>query len=175
MTDEHLVLRHKASGKISSSSDQGNKALIFESQRLTDIGLGGGIVSLLVPTSPQAKAEIAKIGEIYKTSRVTARPGNKSGASDKKALQAGVANDELMATLAALFQQNIADTADSCKTSAKLFVEWLTKELQNKNSSAYKTVRMLAPVMLEVKRSDRWWADTFAQRRKRRVKDIQAR
>ena len=87
---EHLVLRHKASGKIASRKDQKAKALIMEAQRLIDDGLGGGITSLLVPKSAKDKAEIAKMGKIYAVSRVGARRGDKSGTSDRKLLKTAV-------------------------------------------------------------------------------------
>jgi hypothetical protein len=51
-------------------------------------------------------------------------------------------------------------------TSVKAFTRWLKKELKDTKSIAYKTARKLAPVLVEVERSDRWWEFAFAERRK---------
>lgn len=163
---EHLVLRHKASGKIASRKDQKAKALIMEAQRLIDDGLGGGITSLLVPKSAKDKAEIAKMGEIYAVSRVGARRGNKSGTSDRKLLKTAVKNDVLIAKLAVLFGAFVGKKPGPHAIAAKAFTRWLKVELTKKNSAAYQIALTDGHILFDVDRGDRWWADAFSQRRK---------
>ena len=166
MKDEKLVLRNKATGKIASRKDHESKALTLHAQQLTASGQGGGIVALRLPTSVQDKNEMMRIGETYSVSHVRARPGDKAGTSDKKALQVALKNDDLIAKLVALYEQHIGDKPGPHTISSKGFTGWLKKELKTTNSIAHQTVLELAPVLLEVERSDRWWEFAFAERRK---------
>jgi hypothetical protein len=166
MKVKHFVLRHKSSGKIASRLDQRSKALILEAQRLTDDSLGGGITSLLLPTSVEKKNEIVKIGKIYTSCLVSSRPGAKSGKSDRKALKAALANDHLIAKLVVLYAKYIGGKPAAQTISSKAFTGWFKKELNKTKSNVYQTVLTLAPVLLEVERNDRWWGIAFAKRRK---------
>ncbi len=166
MNAQRLVLRNRVSGKIASRKDQRRIALILEVERLAAGGQGGGITSLLLPNSPQDKAELAKIRKIYTICRVKARPGSKSRTSDRNALHLAVNDDSLIAKFAVLFGKHIGDKPGPQMTSVKAFTRWLKKELKNTKSIAYKTALKLAPVLLEVERNDRWWESAFAERRK---------
>ena len=166
MKKQRLVLRHKKSGKIASRKDQAIKALILEAQRLTDGGLGAGITSLLLPTSPQAKAEIDEIREIYTVCLVKPRPGKKSKTTVNKAIQTALADDELIAKLAVMYEEQMGNKPGPHTVSAKAFTHWLKNQLKKTESDAYRTVIKVAPILLEVEYSERWWADNFAERRK---------
>lgn len=166
MNAQRLVLRNKASGKIASRKDQRRIALILEAERLAAGGQGGGITSLLLPNSPREKAGLAKIRKIYTVCRVKTRPGSKSRMGDRNTLHSAVNDDFLIAKLAVLFGEHIGDKPGPQMTSVKAFTRWLKKELKNTKSIAYKTALKLAPVLLEVERSDRWWESAFAERRK---------
>ncbi len=166
MTGQRLVLRSKATGKIAARKDQGKKALVLKAQLLKYQGLGGGITSLLLPNSPKEKANIAKIDKIYEVACVETRPGKKSGASDKKALIDVLKDDDLIVKLVVHFGEFVGNNAIAHATSAKAFIRWFKCELSKKNSNVYLLAIEQAPVLLEVKRSDRWWADAFAQRKK---------
>ena len=166
MNAQRLVLRNKASGKIASRKDQRRIALILEVERLAAGGQGGGITSLLLPNSPEEKAGLAKIRKIYTVCRVKTRPGTKSRMSDRNALHLAVNNDFLIAKLAVLFGEYIGNKPGPQMKSVKAFTRWLKNELKNTKGIAYKTALKLAPVLLEVERSDRWWESAFAERRK---------
>ena len=169
MSGIRLVLRHRVSGKIASRKDQGSKALILEAQRFTNKGLGGGIASLLVPSTTKEKNDLAKIRAIYKVSRVKTRPGKKSGTSDRKALSKFFSNDDLICKLVVEFAGFFQNKRYPHARSIKAFTVWLERELTKTKSRVFELVSERAPVLLEVKRSERWWADAFAQRKKRRV------
>jgi hypothetical protein len=142
------------------------KALILEAQQITNKGFGGGVVSLLLPTSPKDEDQLAKIKEIYTVDKVKARPGNKSGQSDRKALKAALANDELIAKLISLYGEYIRSEPGPQRGSVNAVTNWLQRELENPDGRAYGVVLSLAPVLVEAKRSDRWWESAFAKRRK---------
>ena len=166
LAGQSLVLRHKTSGKIASRRDQRMKALVLEAQCLNDVGLGAGITSLLLPTSPQDKVEMSKIGEIYEVSRVKTRSGKQSKTTVKKSLQTAIADDELIANLALLYEGYIGEKLGPHTISAKAFTRWLKKQLKDTGSKAYGTVLESAPILLEGEYGDRWWADTFGARKK---------
>lgn len=168
MRGEHLVLRHKTSRKIASRPKQRVEAMTLEARRLDDNGIGGGIASLLLPTSPDDAVSVARIAGIYTAERVKARPGAKS---DRKKLKAAMENDELFAKLDCLYSEYIGDEPVAQSNSVKAFTRWLKAGLQCPGSPAYQVVRSLASVLLEVELGDRWWTSAIAGRRKRRVKD----
>jgi len=165
MKDQRLVLRHKTSGKIASRKDQATKALILEAKRLNDVGDGAGITALLLPSSPQENAQIKKIEKIYAVSQVSARPG-KGNKTTKNKIQTAVANDDLIAKLGVLYEDHLRGKLDPHTISAKAITRWLKKQLKDTGSKAYRTVLQSAPILLEVEYGDRWWADTFAARKK---------
>jgi len=142
------------------------KALILEAQQITKKGFGGGVASLLLPRSPEDEDQLAKIGEIYSVDRVKARPGKKSGQSDRKALQAALVNDELIAKLVSIYGEYIGSEPGPQSGAVTAFTNWLQRELDNPHGRAYEVVLALAPVLVEVKRSNRWWETAFAKRRK---------
>jgi len=166
MSGERLVLRSKATGKIASRVDQGKKAITLKAVELTTDCKATGIPSLLVPQSAKEKAEIAAINDKYDTCMVMVRSGKKSGASNKKNLKAALKDDDFIGKLAAHFGKFVGNIASPHATSAKAFTRWLKCELSKKNSIIYRITFEQAPVLLEVERSDRWWADAFAHRRK---------
>jgi hypothetical protein len=163
---EHLVLRNKASKKIASRRNQSHEAMTLEAQRLTADGVGGGITSLLLPTSLKGEVALAKIAEIYTADRVKARPGGKSGQVDRKRLKAAMANDELFAKLISLYSEYIGSEPGPQTKSVKAFTGWLKGVFKRPGSPAYKVVFRIAPVLLEVERGDPWWGSAIAQRRK---------
>ena len=166
MMGQRLVLRSKSTGKIASRKDQGQKALAIEAQRLTNEGFSGGITSLLLPKSAKEKAEINAIKEKYKVDKVITRRGEQSLKSDKTSLAKALKDDDLICKLAVLYGNSIGNIQAPHLTSAKAFNRWLKDELARKNSTVYAIVLERAPILLNVERSDRWWADAFAQRRK---------
>jgi hypothetical protein len=166
MMGQRLVLRSKSTGKIASRKDQGKKALVIEAQRLTNQGLSGGITSLLLPQSAKEKAEIAAIKEKYEVDKVKTRRGEQTGKGDKAKLTKALKDDDLICKLAVLYGNSIGNIQAPHLTSAKAFNRWLKDELARKNSTVYAIVLERAPILLNVERSDRWWADAFAQRRK---------
>jgi hypothetical protein len=125
-----------------------------------------------LPTSPKDEVAIAKLGKIYTVCAVKARPGHRSGQSDRKALKAVLANDEFIAELVTRYGQFIGDIPGPQRRSVKAFTGWLKGQLAKPDSRTHKAAKQLAPVLLEVMRSDRWWESAIADRRKRRVKDI---
>ena len=163
---QRLVLKSKKTGKIASRKDQGQKALAIEAQRLTNQGLSGGITSLLLPKSAKEKAEIEAIKEKYKVDKVITRMGEQSLKSDKTSLAKALKDDDLIGKLAVLYGNYIGNSEAPHLTSAKAFSRWLKGELAHKKSNVYSIVLNKAPILLEVERGDRWWADAFAQRRK---------
>ena len=165
------MLRHKTSRKIASRPKQRAEAMTLEAQRLNDNGIGGGIVTLLLPTSPEEEVSVAKIAGIYTAERVMARPGAKSGTSDRKKLKTAIGNDELFTKLVCLYSEYKEDESGPQTNSVKAFTRWLKAGLQCPGSPAYQVVRSLAPVLLGVELGDRWWTSAIAGRRKRRVKD----
>ena len=163
---QRLVLKSKKTGKIASRKDQGQKALAIEAQRLTNEGLSGGITSLLLPKSAKEKAEIEALKEKYKVDKVITRRGEQSLKSDKTSLAKALKDDDLIGKLAVLYGNYIGNSEAPHLTSAKAFSRWLKGELAHKKSNVYSIVLNKAPILLEVERGDRWWADAFAQRRK---------
>ena len=166
MSGERLVLKSKATGKIASRADQGKKAITLKAVELTTGCKAMGIPSLLVPQTSKEKAEIAAIGNKYDASFVKVRAGKKSGTSDKKMLLEASKNDNLFAKLAVHFEKFVGDNPKAHALSAKAFSRWLKTELSKKDSTVYLIAIKHAPVLLEVKRNDRWWADAYAKRRK---------
>ena len=166
MSGERLVLKSKATGKIASRADQGKKAITLKAVELTTGCEAMGIPSLLVPQTSKEKAEIAAIGNKYDASFVQVRAGKKSGTSDKKMLLEASKNDNLFAKLAVHFEKFVGDNPKAHALSAKAFSRWLKTELSKKDSTVYLIAIKHAPVLLEVERNDRWWADAYAKRRK---------
>lgn len=163
---QRLVLRSKSTGKIASRNDQGQKALVIEAQRLTNQALSGGITTLLLPQSAKEKAEIEAIKEKYYVDKVKTRRGEQTGKGDKAKLAKALKDDDLIGKLAVLYGNSIGNSEAPHLTSAMAISVWLKRELVRKNSAVYSVVLEKAPILLNVERSDRWWADAFAQRRK---------
>lgn len=157
------MLRHKTSRKIASRPKQRTEAMTLEAQRLDDNGIGGGIASLLLPTSADDAVSVARIARIYTAERVKARPGAKS---DRKKLKAAMENDELFAKLDCLYSEHNGDESGPQTNSVKAFTRWLKAVLQCRGSPAYPVILKLAPVLLEVERGDRWWETAMSKRRK---------
>jgi len=166
MSGERLVLRSKATGKIASRADQVKKAITLKAVELTTDCKTMGIPNLLLPQSATEKAEIDAISDKYDACTVKVRSGKKSGTSDKKKLQDALKDDDFIGKLAVHFGEFVGDIASPHAISAKAFSRWLKNELSKKNSNVYRMTFEQAPVLLEVERSDRWWADAFSQRRK---------
>jgi hypothetical protein len=97
---------------------------------------------------------------------VKPRPGKKSKTTVKKAIQTALADDELIAKLAVMYEEHIGNKPGPHTVSAKAFTHWLKNQLKKTESEAYRTVIKVAPILLEVEFSERWWADNFAERRK---------
>jgi len=171
MTDNRLVLRHKGTGKIASRRDHRMKALRLESQRLTEVGQGGGLATLLLPDSHQEKANLDKIADTYNVCWVKPRRSSQSGLGDRKQLQLALADDGFIVKLLVLFGEHIENKPGPQATSAKAFTRWLKTQLKKPSSAAAKVVRADYEALCYVERSERWWADAFAHRKKRRVKE----
>ena len=163
--DGHLVLKRKDSGKIASRKDQKKIALTLKAQQLTDDGQGGGIVSLLLPNSPQEKNKISEMANIYDVASVKPRSGKKTGKVDRLELSAAVNNDELICKLAVQFGTFVEKNPSPHAISAKAFSRWLKGELAKKDSVVYRIVYKHAPILLELERGDRWWEDALALRK----------
>ena len=168
----HLVLKRKDSGKIASRKDQKKIAQTLKAQQLTDDGQGGGIVSLLLPKSPQEKNKISEMANIYGVFIVKPRSGKKTGKVDRFELSAAVNNDELICKLALQFGTFVGKNPSPHAISAKAFSRWVKGELAKKDSAVYRITYKYAPILLEIERGHRWWADAIALRKKRRVKDM---
>lgn len=166
MSGERLVLRNKTSGKIASRSDQITKAIVLKAIELSNGDQNNGIPSLLVPRSTKEKDEISAIDKIYEVCLVKSRPGKKSGTSDKKRLLDAQNNAVLFAKLSVHFGKFVGDNPLPHAISGKAFSKWLKGELKKNNSKVYLIAKEHAPVLLEVEREDRWWADSYARRRK---------
>jgi hypothetical protein len=72
----------------------------------------------------------------------------------------------LFAKLAVHFEKFVRDNPKAHALSAKAFSRWLKTELSKKDSTVYLIAIKHAPVLLEIERNDRWWADAYAKRRK---------
>ena len=169
-TGQHLVLKRKANGKIASRKDQLQKAAQLKAVQLTDDGHGGGIVSLLLPKSAKESNQIASIGEIYNASTVAGRNGQKTKAKGKRTVQQeldeAIQNHNLFASLAVLYEAHIGPDPGPHQTGGREIAGWIRGELAKNNSPTFLAVGRLAPILLEVDRSLRWWTDAFTQRRK---------
>ena len=164
----HFVLRHKKSGKISSNKNQGEIAIKLEAMRLTNKGLGGGIISALMPKSLEELTSLKKTASIYKVEEVTPRKSN----TDRKALIEAIASDELIAKLSVLFGQAKGDRPSAHSTSVQAFVYWLRDQIKDNTSRSYKIIKQMAPIFLNAKFGDRWFIDAIGNRKKRRVNGI---
>jgi hypothetical protein len=163
MMGQRLVLKSKKTGKIASRKDQGQKALTIKAQQLFNQGFSGGITDSLLPQSLEEQAEIQAINDLYQIDKVKTRRGRQSRQSDKARLAKALQNDCLIIKLLEMYFKHI--------TSVKAFIRWLKGEITRKNSAAFTLISIEEPILLNVERGYRWWADAFAQRKKRRVKD----
>ncbi len=171
MRAEHLVLRNKFSGKIASRNDHLKLAMTLEACRLEELKMGGGIVSLLLPRTLEQKKVVYKVSKNFAPDRVFARSGVKKINSDKLNFTKAIKDDNFWTNLAAAYGSKIGNKHGPQRITAKAFTQWLKKELKNKCGLVYKLTKISYPVLLDVSRADRWWADAISQRRKRRVKD----
>jgi len=160
----HLVLKSKSTGKVASRPDQAQKALQLEAKRLSGIRAGGGITNLLLPKTEEEIVKLEAIDQTYKVEVVKARKIKCS--ADRVRATDALMNDQLMAELAVLYGQTIEDPTQPRKISVKKFLEWLRREMLIKKSPAYLAIRRLAPILLDVELSARWWGDAISARRK---------
>ena len=163
---QRLVLKHKTSRKISSRRDQGKLALKLEAHRLNDTGLGGGIVSSLLPATRRGRTEIAALGKIYDAVRVIVRPVGRKKMTDRQATRAALEDNALVVQLAEAYRVSLGKVPGAHTISAKAFFRWLYRQLQDRKSPASIAVRQRAPVLLDRHFGDRWLADALARRRK---------
>lgn len=162
----HLVLKNKQSGKIASRKDRSAMALRLAARHLTEAGKGGGIVSLLLSKTEQEFAKLAAVACKNELSQVTPRRGKPHRLTERQAVRMAINNDALIVQLAEAYFADIGAQSGPHATSAKAFISWIKKQLADPESRGYKVVLKLAPVLLEVERGDRWWADAIAGRRK---------
>ncbi len=161
---KHLVLKSKSTGKVAARPDRAQKALQLEAKRLTESGAGGGITGLLLPKTEDEIVKLEAINRTYEVGVVKARKITRS--SDRVRVTVALMNDQLMAELAVLYGQTIEHPTSARKISAQAFLQWLRREMLSKKGPAYLAVRKLAPILLNVERSDRWWGDAISARRK---------
>lgn len=171
VANEHLVLRHKVTGKIASRKDQQVKAISLEAVHLTGRNRGGAIVSLLLPKSPKDAETIATIEKVYDPARVKERSGNSTRKKIKltalDAVQAVLKNENFWCALAIEYEISLGTNLRPHATSAKAIACWLQKELKKKNSpTAQAAKKHGGSMLLEIERSLRWWTDAIAERRK---------
>jgi hypothetical protein len=171
MMGQRLVLKSKKTGKIASRKDQGQKALTIKAQQLFNQGFSGGITDSLLPQSLEEQAEIQAINDLYQIDKVKTRRGRQSRQSDKARLAKALQNDCLIIKLLEMYFKHIGRKRAPHITSVKAFIRWLKGEITRKNSAAFTLISIEEPILLNVERGYRWWADAFAQRKKRRVKD----
>ena len=163
-----LVLKHKTSGKISSSRNHELSALKIESMRLNELGSGAGIVSLLLPKTANEIEKLKKIASIYSVQWVIPRKSN----TDRKHIRESILDDILIAQLAFLFDNAKRSKYSRNYISLVNFVNWLKAEIKRKESQAYTLIKDTAPLILEVEHGDRWWINEISRRKKRRVNDF---
>jgi hypothetical protein len=168
VNDEHWVLKHRSSGKLASRPNQAHLAIQLEALRLMDCGMGGGIVTLTLPTSAIEEAKLTGIKNTYRVERVKPRNGKAGGVQPWRNTRDAVTSSGLLLELAPIFARHVSRHPGPHQASVKAFTRWLTSSLTNNGSDAYQVANRLVPSQLSglCNRTERWWADTITQGRK---------
>jgi len=129
---------------VVSGTDVHYRALVRMASDLTELGEGGGVVRLLLPTNPAAQRRLA-CDRQYRLVLVRSRNPGLRGL-----LRASIACSAVMRNLV-----SIAPVHSNWRK--KSFAGWLVQELRNPNSDVTRILGRIAPDLLETERSESWW------------------
>lgn len=135
----------KLGGTVVSDRKVQLRALRWVADDLTQQGLGGGIVDLLLPKSAEQWRQLARDRNRYTLERVRKRNGGR-----RKALRAQAVSPLLLVQLIALCPAQP-------KWKKKQFVEWLVGEIEIRDSAVRTLIASQAPDLLMAKRGSGWW------------------
>jgi len=158
-SQQHFVLRSRATGKIASRKDQEMIALRLKAIQLSTSGGGGGVLSLLLPKTKREATELQRASLRYEVSEVRKR----STGERQRVREALEKNDALMVGLTELYLRAIKNSA--YKILVSKFAVWVCAELENHNSDVSKLVFSNCPALAD-RHSPSWWEKQIALKRK---------
>jgi hypothetical protein len=145
----------KKGAKVANGADVHKRALVRRADMLHRQGLGGGIVSLLLPKTDKAQKRLQRDRDLYQLRRVRPRSiGERGRARDPQMIQAFLLGCLLLKV----------DLGPAW--SAEQFLKWVNAGLENRTSLIYQLAARDFPLLLEHPRSLRWWRNRVTELRK---------
>jgi len=139
---ERFVL--KLNGKIISDSKLQHRALVWAADDLWQLGLGGGIASLLLPRTAIQRQQLQSDRRKYTLDKVRVRDKGRRGAMRDVAT-----SPEVLPQLIALYPSH--------KASKKDFGNWVFEQVATPRSKVRALLALRAPELIEDARSAEWW------------------
>jgi hypothetical protein len=148
----------KSKGRVVNGADVHMRALIRRADMLTASGRGGGIVSVLLPTTAKAMRRLER-DRAYQLARVRKR----SGGERERARDLEV--------IARFLWEAIILKGPNLNSAwqVKRFLCWIVQSLKDRRSPLYAWACREAPLLVEKERSLRWWQERAAELKKCRV------
>ena len=173
--DKHYALRSQRGKKrISSLPDQAKLALQMQAAILEISGQGGGITGLLKPKTNAEAGRLIKMAATYDVVSVPIRSGTPRDPPVRAKARSKVADDDLIAQLAAEFGRFVGPSPGPRQTSVQDFVNWLFNSVAAKGP-AFSILATGDRELLDetdennvvLSRGRGWWIDQIGLRRKK--------
>lgn len=157
---EHFVLLGPK-GKQPGLKNQHRVALELKAIEITQAGLGGGIISLLMPRSKKHADKLREyVDRGYTVGKVPIR--NNSRRDVRKA----VASDKLIATLLAQFDNEKKLAKNKISAPVREFSLWVCEKLSDHKPNQVRRLITAAHPDLAERTSPDWWQKQIARRKK---------
>ena len=164
--EPRLVLKYRKCSKHASDQRVLGVLCPLHALNLSNRGQGGGIVPLLLPSSPSETRRLAGHAKRFTTDWVL--PRNRV---DHKLARDALECGPLLAQLRELHVANFHSARPPKSLSMKRFRHWLRAEAAVDGSAVRQVLGERAPELLELiddgKLTDRWFIDRFAARKEK--------
>jgi hypothetical protein len=154
------------SGKQASRTDQSEMALLLEALHLKQQGSGGGVINVLLTASTVSSMKISRLDGNYTTKLVKSRGKGEEQSVTQECRQA-VADSDFIAKLAVLFEHKASTSQRVRSAIIREFSKWISIELKDPNSQAYKLIESIYPCLTQAQRKSSWWEKQIASRKPR--------
>jgi hypothetical protein len=157
---EHYVLLGPK-GKQAGHKNQHRVALELRAIELTRAGMGGGIISLLMPRSKKRADKLREyIDRGYTVRAVPIRD------SSRRDVREAIASDELLATLLAHFDREKQLAKNEIRAHVREFSTWVCEKLSDHRPNQVRRLVREAHPDLADRTSPDWWRKQIARRKK---------
>lgn len=157
---DHFVLLGPK-GKQAGLKNQHRVALELKAIEITRAGMGGGIISLLMPRSKKRADKLREyIDRGYTVGKVPIRDNS------RRDVRNAIASDALLATLLAHFDKEKQLAKNEIRAPIREFSIWVCEKLNDHRPNQVRRLIAAAHPDLAERTSPDWWKKQIARRKK---------